>query len=164
MKRFVLRSTEVVQAARNFLASLPLEPIQELIVRDAKKDRTAAQNSLYWHWLTIIASELGSTKEDQHTYYKKHILVHIYERDDADYAEMIESVRRVHRQGNIKDAKHLADMIVRLTSTTDASVKQFTEYLNELEKDAFEKGITLPHPEDRYYEAMGIKEPNTGQP
>lgn len=160
MKRFTLHSEDVKQAACNFIAALSLEPLQEVIIRDAKKDRTAAQNSLYWMWLTIIASELGNTKDDQHTYYKKQILVHIYERDDASYAEMLEAVRRVHRQGNKKDAQHLADMIVELTSTTRADVGQFTEYLNDIEKDAFGKGITLPHPEDRYYEAMGIKGPN----
>jgi hypothetical protein len=47
--------------------------------------------------------------------------------------------------------------VVKLTSTNDASVEQFTEALGDIEKFYLTLGIVLPHPEDRFYEAMGIR-------
>lgn len=33
-------------------------------------DRSTAQNRLYWKWLTQFADHIGSTKEEQHTFFK----------------------------------------------------------------------------------------------
>ena len=156
---FILRNLDVKKTAANMVFEMPVEPLHECIVRPHKKDRSVAQNALLWMWYTIIAGELGETKEEIHNIYKGKILVHIYERDDVEYAAMVEAVREVHRKGMKVEAKRLADAIVDLTSTTRANVDQFTEYLNDIEKDAISKGIALPHPEDRYYDAMGIKQP-----
>lgn len=154
---FVIRGPEFKKAAIEFISAMPLDPTPEIVVRDHEEIRTLAQNSLYWLWNTVVAGELGETKGEIHRRYKKKFLVHIFERDDPEYAKMIESVRAVHRAGMKGEAKSLSDNIVRLTSTRDAKVKQFTEYLNDIEKDAMEMGIILPHPEDRYNLAMGIK-------
>ena len=154
--KFILRNPDVKKTASDLILGIPIEPLHEVIIREYRKDRTLAQNSLYWMWITLLAGELGETKEDMHDHYKGKILVHIYERDDTEYAAMIEAVRKVHKAGMKDEAKCLADMIVDLTSTTRANVEQFTEYLNDIEKDAIGKGIVLPHPEDRYYDAMGI--------
>ena len=152
---FILRNEEVQKTAANFVFEMPIDPLHEVIIRPHKKDRTAAQNALMWLWFTTIAGEHGETKEDVHEQYKGQILVHIYERDNPEYAEMIETVRGIHRDGKIKQAKQLHKAIVKLTSTTRATVEQFTEYLNDIEKDAISKGIKLEHPEDRYNLAMG---------
>ena len=50
----------------------------------------------------------------------------------------------------------MADFVLDKTSTTDADVVQFTEYLKDIEKEMISKGFPLPHPED-YQRAMGIK-------
>ena len=154
---FIIRDDHIRENAEAVIKALPLIPIHEVIIRPHKKDRSVAQNSLYWYWLTIIAGERAETKDAMHLEYKKNILVHIYERDDPEYAEMIEAVRKVHKVGMKVESKLLADQIVKLTSTTTATVEQFTEYLTDIEHDAIDKQIVLPHPEDRYYEAMGIK-------
>ena len=154
---FTIRTPEVKKTAMDFISMMPIEPLHEVIVREHKKDRSAAQNSLYWYWLTMIGGEWGLTKDEVHKHYKAQLLVRIYERDDPEYGAMIESVRKVSQSGMKDDAQHLMNMIVDLTSTTKATVKQFTEFLNDIEKDAMGKGIVLPHPEDRYYEAMGIE-------
>ena len=152
---FILRNEEVQKTAANFVFEMPLEPLHEVIIRPHKKDRTAAQNALMWLWFTTIAGEQGETKDDIHNRYKGQILVHIYERDDVEYATMIRTVRDLYRSGTKVEAKLLYDAIVKLTSTTRATVEQFTEYLNDIEKDAISKGIKLEHPEDRYNLAMG---------
>ena len=116
-----------------------------------RKDRSLAQNSLYWKWLGVIADDTGHTSEELHQTYKREYLVPIFRRDRPGYKAMIKTV------GKLKGERGFGAMvkeIIRLTSTTDCSVKQFTEYLNEIEKAAGENGYTLPHPED-YREAMG---------
>jgi hypothetical protein len=111
-----------------------------------------------WLWITIIANEQGETKDDVHEYLKKSHLVKIYERDEPDFAAMIQAVRKVYTEGHKVEAKAMEKQIVKMTSTTGATTKQFTEYLKDIEKDMVGKGIILPHPEDRYYSAMGIKQ------
>lgn len=157
-KTFTIRSPDVISRLTAFLEAQPLEPILEVTIKLYQKDRNLAQNSLMWMWITIIGDEWGWTKDEVHNHFKKSHLVRIYERDDEGYAKMVQSIRRVYSQGFKDDANAMFEQIVRMTSTTSATVKQFTEYLNDIEKDMVSKGIALPHPEDRYYEAMGIKQ------
>jgi hypothetical protein len=143
------------ERACEVIRSLPLEPRHEVVIQEIKKDRTGAQNSLMWLWITIIAGELGETKDEIHLRLKKKFLVPIYERDDLGYAGMIAAVRTVHSAGMKSEAASLAAQILELTSTTKASSDQFTEYLNDIDRDDMGKGIVLPRPEDRHREAMG---------
>ena len=151
----IIKSEELKNRASHIINTLPLDPVHEVIVREHHKDRSASQNALYWKWLTIIATELGTSKEDEHFRFKREILIHIYERDDYEFAEMLESVRNVHKSGMKEEAIVLSYQIVKLVSTTTATVKQFSEYLTDIERDSTDKDIRLPHPEDLYYNAMG---------
>lgn len=151
----IIRDFDTREEAALLVKTLPVSPIHRVVVQPHRMDRSAAQNSLYWMWLTIIGNERGETKDDMHLEYKEKFLVYIYERDDPEYAEMIEAVRKVYRAGMKTEAKQLQKQIIELTSTTRANVKQFTEYLNDIERDAFKMDIILPHPKDRYPLAMG---------
>lgn len=139
------------------MGMVPFEPLHEVIVRPYKADRSALQNALLWKWYTVIGNEQGSSKEEVHTYYKGKFLVHIYERDDTEYAAMILAVRKVYQSGMKAEAKRLENAIIELTSTTRANVDQMREYLTEIDRDAQAKGIPLPRKDDMYYESMGIK-------
>ena len=89
----------------------------------------------------------------------KHLTVFLESQPlEPGFAAMIKSVRNVHTLGYKAESKAMASQIVKMTSTTGATTKQFTEYLKEIERDMIGKGIVLPHPEDRYYSAMGIKQ------
>lgn len=160
-KTFVIRDRDVIARLSAYLEAQPLEPLLEISVTLHHKDRTLAQNSLYWEWNTLISNEWGWTKNDVHKHFIERHLVKIYERDEEGYAAMLEAVRKVHRSGAKKEAKIMADYVLDNTSTTSANVKQFTEYLSDIEKDMISKGISLPHPED-YGSALGIKQSKTG--
>jgi uncharacterized membrane-anchored protein YitT (DUF2179 family) len=54
--------------------------------------------------------------------------------------------------GYTKDETH-----VMLRSTTKLKVKEFKDYLEQIDILMSEYGIILPRPEDLYYESMGIK-------
>lgn len=156
-KTFIIRSLGVIDNLAEYLKGLPLDPLVEVVVKPHKLDRSLAANSLYWLWATVLAGEQGLTKEEIHEDLKKRLLLPIYERDNPDYAAMVQAVRRVHREGYRAESEALSREIIRLTSTTTATVEQFTEYLNEIEKDSANRGIFLPRPEDRYGAAMGKK-------
>ncbi len=156
-KTYVIRSDDEIKRLTAFLLARPKEPLLEVVIREHKRNRSVAQNSLYWLWITVICNELGLLKEDCHDELKRRMLVPIYVRDDEGFAAMIHAVRKVYRDGFKVESKALADQIVKLTSTTNATTNQFTEYLNEIERDYADKGIALPHPEDQYNLAMGIR-------
>ena len=77
MKRriFTIRSKDVLKRLVEFLEAQPDKPALEVAVYDHKQDRTVLQNSLYWVWITIIANEMGLTKEDTHEDLKKRKLI-----------------------------------------------------------------------------------------
>ena len=154
---FVLRNETIKDNAKVYIGALPLEPVSEVIIRPHKKDRTVAQNSLMWLWITHMAGETGETKDEVHKRLKKQHLIYIYERDDPEYAAMVKAIRDVYKSGMKAEAQQLIDHIADLTSTTKATVEQFTEYLNDIDQGALSAGIVLPKPEDRYPIAMGLK-------
>lgn len=151
----VIRTESDRNRAVEIVSRLNLDKPQEVEIREWKKNRSVAQNSLLWKWLTVIAAELGESKDEVHERYKEKLLVTILRRDDPDFAAMIGSVNAVHASGMKSEAMALKKEIVRLTSTTQMNVHQFTEYLNDIELDARNLGIILPHPEDLYNDAMG---------
>jgi len=148
--KLIISSQEIRNRAVEIIKSLPFSTseIHEVIIKPYKKDRSASQNSLLWKWYTIIGAELGESKEDIHERYKNKFLVNIYERDDPEYSAMIQALRDVWRHGMHAEAAGLRKKIVSLTSTTGATVKQMTEYLENIERDAASLGIRLPFPED----------------
>ena len=148
-QKIVIASEEHRKRVMLIIECLPLEPLHEITIREYKKDRSLEQNALMWKWLTIIGNELGESKEEIHERYKDKFLVNIYERDNPDYAEMVQSLREVWKQGMKREAMDLRKKIVALTSTTTATVKQMTEYLNSIEHDAASMAISLPHPDDQ---------------
>lgn len=117
-------------------------------IRPESRDRSKAQNRLYWKWLTQWAKHQGSDKDSEHLFFKKNFLARIYDRDDVgQYKATFQAVR------TLKDEKHpayeqVASGLIELISTTDASVQQFTEYLNDIHVFCNKHGCWLETPED----------------
>ena len=147
-QRIIIVSEEHRHRAMEILKSLPLSPVHEINIKEYKRNRSLEANALYWQWLTIIGAELGEEKETLHEIYKDKYLVNIYERDNPDYAEMVQALREVWKHGMKEEAVALRRKIVALTSTTDATTAQMSEYMTSVEHDAASLAINLPHPED----------------
>ncbi|MEQ1105236.1 hypothetical protein [Acinetobacter ursingii] len=117
-------------------------------IQEDTKDRSKAQNKLYWKWLTQWAKHQGSDKDSEHLFFKKNFLARIYDRDDVgQYRATFQAVR------TLKDEKHpayeqVASGLIELISTADASVRQFTEYLNDIHVFCNKHGCWLDTPED----------------
>ena len=153
-KTITIAHPEQVKLACEIIQGLPLSPVHEVVIREHKKDRSLAQNALMWSWLTKLASEYGDSKDDRHTYYKGKFLVSIFERDDEDYAAMIASIRLIKKDGMLREYQCIKDEVIRLTSTTDASVKQMSEYLGNISHHAASIGVGFVQ-DELYHEAMG---------
>ncbi|AWL18206.1 hypothetical protein DIW83_03735 [Acinetobacter nosocomialis] len=119
-----------------------------VLIAPQEKDRTKAQNRLYWMWLNQWSKKQGTDKDYEHLFFKKNFLAKIYDRDDVgQYKRTFKAVRE------LKASKHpayqqVADGLCELMSTTDANTAQFTEYLNDIHAFCNKNGCYLETPDD----------------
>jgi hypothetical protein len=146
---FIIRNADEIAPRLAWIKELlTLHGSLEVVVSTENRGRSARQHRLLWLWNTEIANHLGLLKDEVHELLKRKFAVPIFTRDDADYAEMVVAVKAVRKQGMEGYAEALAREISRLTSTTDFSVDQCQEYLNDIEHYAAEIGAELTFPED----------------
>ncbi len=123
---------------QHFLTSQSDKAIIE--ISEDKASRSVKQNSLYWMWLGIIEQETAQPKDDYFEDGKWHMGLHT--RFKRDYID-----KQFYDDGSLK-----------IPSTRKLKVKEFTYYLERIDYAMAELlGIQLPHPDDLYWEAMGIK-------
>ncbi|WP_104500789.1 NinB/YbcN family protein [Acinetobacter indicus] len=153
---FVIKSFEEVGRAIAYMHRHHADALSDgkpLVVRIDQKqeDRSKAQNRLYWMWVAQWAKHQGTDKDTEHLFFKKQFLARIYHRDDVgQYRKTFAAVRV------LKDQKHpmyqqVADGLNELITTTDASVEQFTEYLNDIHAFCNKHGCYLHTPDDLMY-------------
>ena len=115
-------------------------------IEPLKRNRTAAQNGLYFHWVGCIANHIGDDKESMHGQLKSMFLLPIFCRDDEDfaalYAMVIDAVRR-----EAPNADKAIRSLKRETSITKASQDQMREYLDEISRMCAQQGIHLTVPD-----------------
>ena len=98
-----------------------------ITIKRANEKRSIPQNDLMWMWLTCIERETGTPKDDVYMYYCKKFLM-----------KTIQIGNKMERIYN---------------TSSKLNMEQMTEFLNKIQVDAAtELGITLPKPEDRFFE------------
>ncbi|WP_180084863.1 hypothetical protein [Acinetobacter sp. YH12145] len=150
---FPIQSHADITKAINFMHTNYTQAINEgkpLVVRINQKedDRSKAQNRLYWLWLSQFAKHQGTDKEYEHLYFKKRMLARIYARDDVGQYRATFAAVTVLREQNHPMYQQVADGLNELISTTDATVDQFTEYLNDIHAFCNKHGCWLQTPDD----------------
>lgn len=119
--------------AQRHIKALCMDKPWQMELKPYKKNRSLSQNKLYFMWMKVIGDEIGYTSEEMH----------------AIMADKFLTTEFVEYAGN---------KIKRDKSTSRLNTKEFTEYLENIDRwSAGEMGIVLPSPSDLYYEAMGIK-------
>lgn len=109
----------------DYLFSTLRNGVYTLTVKRASEKRTVAQNDLMWMWFACIENETGTAKEDVYNHYCKMFL----------------SKPDPMGEGFIND------------TSSRLNTKQMTDFMKKIQADAAsEFGITLPVPEDRYFE------------
>jgi hypothetical protein len=139
MSRTILRTERNLAHAMHELSGIKLDedhPMQ-MVISEYRKDRTLAQNRLYWKWMGEISLGHMQATGEQHApdvwaeYFKRQFLpVKFY------------TVRNI--------------MIEKQPSTRELTTKEFSDYLERIDHFAADDlGIVLTHPQDIYAEAMG---------
>lgn len=95
--------------------------------------RSQRQNKLYWMWMTLIADEIGHTKEEMSEILQQAIL------GETSFVSKLDG-ENITKQ---KRAKQL-------------STSEFSNFLEQIEYWAGEYGMRLPKPEDLYLRSMGV--------
>jgi hypothetical protein len=158
-RTIIIKTEQTKDYAREYIKQIPLDPLHAIKVFEYKEIRSVAQNSLYWLWNTEVSNDTGETKDEVHERHKGDFLVRIYARDDTPegYTQTLLDIPEVGKRSK-KRAQRLLNILKIMTSTTTATIPQFTEYLQDIERFYIDQNFSLPHPEDRYYLAMGIPE------
>ena len=95
------------------------DKLMELTIKPFKKNRSIAQNSLYWKWMMICAHEMGYTKEGMHQTFMRELLAPII--IDTPSGDVMEY------------------------STRKLNVKEMAAYMEQVSFTAGEYGVKLPH-------------------
>ena len=100
-----------------------------ITVKKVSEKRSISQNDLLWMWLACIERETGTPKDEVYMYYCKRFLM-----------RTVTIGQRMER--------------IYMTSSK-LNMEQMTTFLNQIQADAqTELGITLPQPQDRFFEAF----------
>lgn len=115
---------------------------------DDDKERSKAQNSLYWKWLHELEKQTGQDSYWYHLDFKRKFLSAIYARDDGDYAEMADSIAQCKGLIDDEHYERIAMNVIKKISTTTANTKQFAEYLTKIELWAAANDLKVTTPQD----------------
>ena len=127
---FIKKNGEVTNftASLNSLISTLKNGEYSLSIKKKTKQRTISQNKLLWLWLNCIAQELGYTAQDMHDYFCTKYL-----------------------------SKEVYGAII-VVGTKDLTTLQFKQFLDNIKVfAATELGITLPDPEDLYFQSFLVR-------
>ena len=153
---FPIQSHADITKAISFMHTHYTKALEEkkplrVVIDQKQEDRSKAQNRLYWMWLTQWAKRQGNDKESEHLYFKKHFLSRIYDRDDVGQYRNTFAAVKILKDQNHPMYEQVANGLNDLISTTDASVEQFTEYLNDIHAFCLKHGCYLNTPDDLMY-------------
>jgi len=141
MKRIIQRSKEkrhIVEAMIvSHFSQYPDAQRAVIEIREDKDTRSQKQNKLYWMWLGIINQETGMPVHDYFEDSKWHKGLH------TGFKHKF-LIRIEYEDGDIKEP-----------SSKNLKVKEFKDFLEKIDMEMAQLGITLPRPEDLYIEAMG---------
>lgn len=154
--RFVIKNHSDINYVIGYLNSNHAKAANEgkplvVLIAPQEKDRSKAQNRLYWKWLHEIHRKTGNDEDQLHFEFKKKFLIGILKRDDDEYAAMCLAISAL-KQSESEQYEAIANGVIRETSTTRMNTAQFTEYLNLIEAFALKEfGLVLPVPDDLKY-------------
>lgn len=130
-----------------FMAQQSSEDTLEVIIQPENRKRSLATNRLYWLWITQAADEWGDVKDGVHYYFKRRFLLKIYYRDSNSFAAMCDSIKAL-QDLDLDHYDKIAAEVVGLVSTTKATDKQMSEYLDDIYRFCYAQGLFLLIPDD----------------
>lgn len=147
--------------AKAALALIPTDGTVEVVFRQYVKNRSLAQNNLLHMWRKDISTSTGENlSECRLRLAKTHmlpILLSSEEAKDRDIQLTILRLRNAYKVGHSGEVEFIFNQYMSLLSSKDLNVKQFAEFLTEIERECTEQEISLRRPED-YHFALGYSD------
>lgn len=110
-----------------YIQRLDIKKLHTVEVLEKKSNRSISQNSLYWLWLTCIEFETGTDRNELHDYFKQKYI-------PPETTEVF------------------GEQLI-FYSTKNKDTLQFKQYLDKIQIfSSTELSITLPDPEDKYWD------------
>lgn len=138
-RTFKLEKVEDIAKVGQYLRSLVYKKPWYVTIDNNEETRSLKQNKLLMFWMNYISkSRLETHGEYLHP----------------------EGLKEWFKELFLGQTACMLDerVVVYTRSTSDLKVKEFSEFLNQIEIYAVIKlSIVLPRPDDYYWEAMGIK-------
>lgn len=150
---FSIRDASTQAQAMMYLSNLEPSKDHPITVTFSEKDqaRSIKQNRLAFLWYRIIGSMTGHGKEYERQYCKLHHGCPILIEQDSNFAEFYhKAIAPLPYESQFAAMDFVP--VTRLMT-----VKQFSEYLQTIDDDAAARGITLPRPEDLYWDALMLE-------
>jgi len=163
MAEFIINSRESRHAAVEAVKNITSEPLMMVTIAEYSDDRSAAQNRLYWAFMhdcerTSCNEHAGNTKDYWHKFFKEHALLNIFIRDDVDgISETMAALYEVKQQCGVEVYNNMKKFVIENISTTSANVREFTEYLSDIQRWCGGVGIALRTDSADFKKAMGQK-------
>lgn len=150
---FVIKSHEQITRAIAYMHSNYANALNDgkpLVVRIDQKQETlsGAQRRLYWLWMTEYGKAKGFDKEEASAFFKYKYLSIIYNRDNVgEYPETFRTMRELKESG-ASQYEALRQFVANRISITEATTKQMTEFLTDIEMWCLKDGVKLTCPDD----------------
>ena len=158
-KTFALRNK--VDADHIITALLKLKPttdhqyfVKVSLQAEGRRDK---QNRLSFMWYSERGEQSGHGKEYERNYCKYTYGCPVLLADDSGNNDQF--IELYTHLINTLNYEQLIDAMEFIEVTSLMSVKQFAEYLTDVERDAAQQGWQLTHPDDIYYQSL-MKERN----
>lgn len=159
-RQFKLQTREDAREIFSYIGSLfgeseSLDECLSVSFGEYKRNRSKAQNRLQMLWFKQAGAQGDMSPNEYRALCKLSIGVPLLrsqsETFQKKYDEIIVPLSYEHKLQLMVEPFDFP--VTRLMS-----VKQMTFYLNEVSRYLSEQGIRLSHPDDLYYEAMGVKQ------
>lgn len=132
---------QAIQAVRD--AEIPIN----MTLETEQETRRLKQNRLAFKWYSELGNQTGEGKEYWRCFCKLHHGVPILREDPEVNAKFAAVLDPLPYEAQL-DAMEFIDV------TSLMSVKQFSEYLNEVDMSVSLAGVKLTHPDDLYWDAL----------
>ena len=148
MKRLLEKSKPKAEILENLIKGFwQKKPNCDKAIIEIKEDtltRSGKQNKLYWMWLGVVESETGQPQKD-------------YFEDNTWHRGLHTQFKITHLPKEFYD-----DGAIKIPESKNLTTKEFSVYLEKVDREMAKWGLMLPHPIDLWYPAMGIQPPTQG--
>lgn len=157
-KTFKFKVTKISEANNSIrhINSLDVSKKWEVIIKPYVKDRSIAQNKLAFKWYKERGEQNGNGAHYERLFCKfmygcPRMIEQEAESDESVFTDFYEKLIERYDFEECVNAMEVVEV------TSMFKVKTFVNYLNIVEGESINNGIHLTHPDDSYWEAMGVR-------